>query len=382
MDFALSDDQQQLRKEIIEFSHEQLNGDERRRDAEQCFSLDLWQKCGERKLQGLPVDEAFGGRGLSPLSTAIAIEAMGYGCHDSGLVFSVAAHLLACVVPVWKHGSHEQKRRYLPPLCQGGLIAANGMTEPGSGSDAFSMTTRAEREGTGYRLNGKKTLISNAPVADVVVVYAMTDPDRGFLGGATAFLIERSTPGLAFGPPIEKMSLRTTQMGELVFEDAYVPAESVIGAEGAGATLFSQSMEWERICLVAAHVGKMEWLLEKAVRHARTRTAFGQRIGKFQAVSHRIADMKVRLEAARWLTYKAAWRLDRARDIAVDASVTKIFASEALVDTALDVVRTLGGYGVLVEHDVERSLRDSVASVLYSGTNDLQRDIIARWLGL
>lgn len=382
MDFTYSPDEQALRAEIIEFAQRELRDDLPARDRAQQFSRDFWQKCGRLRLQGLPVDETYGGRGVSPLSTALALEALGYGCPDGGLVFALSAHLLACVVPVWKHGSEGLKQRYLPRLCDGSLIAANGMTEPASGSDAFAMSMRAVQDGAGFRLNGTKTLISNAPIADVAVVYAVTDEAKGFHGGVSAFLVEMSTPGVSCPAQIEKMSLRTTAMGSLVFENAFVPAESVIGAVGSGAVLFSESMEWERICLVAGHIGKMEWLLEQAVRRARTRTSFGQKIGKYQAVSHRIADMKIRLEATRWLVYRSASRLGKARDIAMDASITKVFASESFVSTSLDAVRTFGGYGVLTEYEVERTLRDSVAGLLYSGTNDMQRDIIARWMGL
>lgn len=382
MDFTYTADQQALRTEIIDFAHRELGDDLHSRDRAQEFSRELWRKCGALRLQGLPVDKAFGGRGLDPLDTALAIEALGYGCKDGGLVFALSAHLLACVIPIWKHGADSLKGRYLPSLCDGSLIAANGMTEPTSGSDAFAMSMRAVKDGDRYRLSGTKTLISNAPVADVAVVYAITDAAKGFHGGVTAFLVEMNTPGVSCPAQIEKMSLRTTAMGSLVFEDAYVPGDGVIGAVGAGGVLFSESMEWERICLVAGHIGKMEWLLEQVVRRARSRTSFGQKIGKYQAVSHRIADMKIRLEATRWLTYKTASRLGKARDIAMDASMTKVFASESFVASSLDAVRTFGGYGILTEYEVERTLRDSIAGLLYSGTNDMQRDIIARWMGL
>jgi hypothetical protein len=256
------------------------------------------------------------------------------------------------------------------------------MTEPQSGSDAYAMLTRAEPDGDGFRLNGTKIFSSNGPIADLAVVYAATDREKGYYGGITAFLVEKGTPGFRAGQKFEKIGLRTCPIGELVLEDCYVPKEAVLGGVGAGTAAFSQSMEWERICLVATHVGKMERLLEQAIKYARTRTAFGQKIGKFQAVSHRIADMKVRLEAARLLTYRAAWRLDKARDIAMDASITKLFVSESLVEAALDTVRVFGGYGIMVEYEMERALRDSIASTLYSGTNDIQRNIIAGWLGL
>ncbi len=382
MDFAFSDEQRLLRSEIIRFAERELNAGVRERDSGQIFSRELWQKCGEMGLQGLPVDEEHGGIGADPLTTALALEAFGYGCHDGGLVFAVCAHLLACVVPVWKHGGEELKQRYLPGLCDGSLIAVNGMTEPGSGSDAFSMSTTAVPDGDGFRINGNKTFSSNGPVADVALIYAMTDKEKGYHGGVTAFLVEKDTPGYEAGQKFEKMGLRSCSIGELVLEDVYVPAEAVVGKVGGGSNMFTESMDWERICIGATHIGKMEWLTELAIDYAKTRTAFGQKISKYQAVSHRIADMKMRLEAARWVTYKSASRLGRARDVAQDASITKLLVSESLLTSAMDAVRVLGGYGFMAEYDVERVLRDSVGSTLYSGTNDMQRNIITRWLGL
>jgi alkylation response protein AidB-like acyl-CoA dehydrogenase len=307
---------------------------------------------------------------------------LGYGCRDGGLVFALCAHLLACVVPVWKHGSETQHRRYLEALCRGRLVAVNAMTEPGTGSDPFAMRTRATREGDGYRINGTKTFSSNGPVADIALVYALTDAEKGYHGGVTAFLVEKGTPGFYPAQTFEKLGLRTCPIGELVLEDVWVPDDAVLGGVGGGATLFTQSMDWERTCLVACHVGTMQRLLEEVVRYARTRTQFGQPIGKFQAVSHRIADMKVRLEASRLLTFSAASRLDHGRSASLEASMTKLFVSESLLRSALDAVQVLGGYGVMVEYEVERALRDAVASTIYSGTSEMQRNIIARWLGL
>lgn len=381
MDFALSDEQRLLYDQIVRFAREFLNADVVQRDREGHFPHALWQRCGTLRLQGLCVPEEHGGAGLDALDTALALEALGYGCKDGGLVFAICAHLLACVVPIWKHGDDAQKARLLPRLADGSLIAVNGMTEPGSGSDAFAMSTRAVPDGAGFRLTGTKTFSSNGPVADVAVVYAVTDPNKA-LGGISAFVVERGTPGFSSGQQFDKLGLRTCSIGELVFEDCYVGPETVLGGVGAGATIFAQSMEWERICLVAAHVGTMQRLLEQAVEHARTRVAFGQPIGKQQAVSHRIADMKVRLETARLLTYRSAWRLGRSRESALDASMTKLHASEALLASALDTVRVLGGSGFMTECEAERALRDAVGGTLYSGTNDIQRNIIARWLGL
>ena len=382
MDFSFTEEQTILRKEIVRFAHLELNSGISERDRHQIFPRDLWLKCGAMRLQGLAVPEEYGGSGLDGLSSAIALEALGYGCRDAGLVFAIGAHLLSCVIPIWKFGTSEQKDRYLPRLCDGTLIAVNAMSEPGSGSDAFAMTTRADPVGNGFRINGTKTFSSNGPVADLALVFAITDGDKGYHGGVTAFLVEKGTAGFRTGQKFEKMGLRTSLIGELVFEDVYVPPDAILGGVGAGAMLFTHAMDWERVCLFASHVGTMERLMEKAIEYARTRTQFGQPIGKFQAISHRIADMKVQLEAARLLTYKAAWRLEQTRSVSLDACIAKLFVSESLLSVALGTVQIFGGYGFMVDYEVERALRDAVGSTLYSGTSEMQRNIIARWLGL
>ncbi|MBI1802495.1 MAG: acyl-CoA dehydrogenase family protein [Chloroflexi bacterium] len=382
MDFSLSEEQKSLRDGIIRFAQKELNDGASQRDKEQTFNRELWLKCGEMGIQGLPIPEAYGGSGLDTLSTMIALDALGYGCTDSGLVFSLGAHLCSCVVPIWKHGSEEQKRKYLPGLCDGSLIAVHGMSEPNSGSDAFAMLTKAVPDGDGFRINGTKTFSSNGPVADLALVFAVSDADKGYYGGITGFLIEKGTPGFRVGPKIEKMGLRTSQMSELVLDDVRVGPEAVLGSPGDGTVIFGHGMDFERIGIFASHVGTMQRLLEKVIAHARERTQFGQRIGKFQAVSHRIADMKVQLEAARLLTYQAAWRMDHVRSVSLDASMTKLFVSESLVKAALDTVQIFGGYGYMVEYEVERALRDAIASTIYSGTSEVQRNIIARFLGL
>jgi alkylation response protein AidB-like acyl-CoA dehydrogenase len=382
MDFSLSEEQRLLRDSIIRFAGESLNDGAAERDRAHRFDRELWQRCGEIGLLGLPVPEQYGGSGLNALTSAIALEAFGYACHDGGLVFSVCAHLLSCVVPLMKYGNEAQKERYLPGLCSGKLIGVHAMTEPNSGSDAFALRTKAEPDGDGFRITGTKTFISNGPVADVIIVFAMTDAKKGYHGGVSAFLVERGTPGFTAGKPFEKMGLRSSPVGELIFDNVHVPAESVISGIGNGATIFNTSMDWERICLFASHVGTTERLLERSIAYARTRTQFGQAIGKYQGVSHRIVDMKVQLEAARLLAYRSAWRLDNTRNASLDASMTKLFVSESLLEAALATVHLHGGYGYMAETEVERALRDAVGSTIYSGTSEMQRNIIARWLGL
>ena len=262
MDFSLSDEQRMLRDTIVRFASNELNKGIQERDREQAFSRDLWLKCGEMRLQGLPVPEEYGGSGLDPLSTAIALEAFGYGCHDGGLVFSLCAHLLSCVVPIWKYGTDGQKARYLPRLCNGSLIGVHAMTEPGSGSDAFSMSTRAKAVDGGFRINGTKMFISNGPIADLVIAFAVTNPEKGYYGGITGFLLEKGTPGFRASQKFEKMGLRTSPLGELVFEDVFVREDAILGGLGGGSTVFTHAMDWERTCLFASHVGAMERLLE------------------------------------------------------------------------------------------------------------------------
>lgn len=382
MDFSLSPEERALRDSIVKFSRGVLNDRVAERDRQQEFPRELWRKCGEMGLPGLPVPPEYGGSGLDAVGCAVALEALGYGCTDGGLVFSLSAHLLACVVPIWKHGTEEQKRRYLPGLCDGTLVGAHAITEPGSGSDSFSMRTRAERVTGGWKLNGTKTFISNGPVADVAIVFAVTDADKGFHGGTTAFLVDTRTKGFSTSRKFEKLGLRTSPVGELVFEDMVVPDEAVLGKVGGGSVAFGSAMDWERALLVAGHVGTIERLLETSVAYARTRTQFGQQIGKFQSVSSKIADMKVSLEAGRALVHKAAWMLEHSRTASLDASIAKLFVSEVLLKSALDCIQIHGGYGFMVEYEVERTLRDAVGSTIYSGTSEMQRSIIGRWLGL
>jgi alkylation response protein AidB-like acyl-CoA dehydrogenase len=381
MTFDLSPDQRALRDEIVALARE-LNVDARQRDRNRQFDRELWRRSAACGIQGLPVPAEFGGRGLTSLDTVVALEALGYGCEDGGLVFALCAHLLAGVVPLWKHGDDQQRRRLLPGWCDGSLIAANAMTEPQAGSDVFSITLKAERDGAGHRLTGTKTFITNAAVADWAIVFAVTDSAKGFHGGLTAFLLDMSSKGVIRSASFNTVGVRSCAIGEIHLSEAFVPDGMVLGGVGGGSAVFNTAMEWERGCLFAAHVGAMERLLETVIRRVRSRKQFAQSIGKFQAVAHRVADMKVELDAARLLTWRSAWRLQNARTAALEASITKLFVSEAFLRVSIDAIRTFGGQGLLEEHDVERVTRDALAGVIYSGTSDIQRNIIARWLGL
>lgn len=382
-DYAISPERAEVVDHVKGFCQRQLAPRIAALPKEAGWSRELFELVGSQGWPGLFVPPEHGGLGLDPLTGALAWEAFGRYCPDGGLVFSVGAHLLASVVPVWKHGSEAQKQRYLPGLSSGTLVAAVGMTEEGGGSDPYGMATTARPDGAGgYVIRGRKMFVTNAPHADLALVYAVTEPGRGFAGGITGFLVERGTPGFSSGQTFDTMGLRTCSLGELVLDDVRVGPEAVLGGLGTGGPIFDESMVWERTLLAAGHVGVMERLLDQAVRWARTRKVAGKPIGAHQAVSHRIVDMRVRLDAGRQLARRAAWKLDRSRDVAMDASIAKLFVSEALVQQALETIRVLGGYGFSTEYEPERVLRDAVGGVLYSGTSDVQRVIVARWLGL
>lgn len=381
MDFALSVAQQSWHDAAVRFAQDELADDVLGRDARREFWREGWRRCGRFGIQGLPVPAEFGGRGQDLATTLAALEGLGYGCPDNGLIFALNASIWTVSIPLLGFGTAEQKRRYLPGLCDGTLVGANGASEPEAGSDIFAMQTRAEKRDGGWVLNGCKTWCTSAPVADLFVCYAATGPTRGLLGIST-FLIPRDSPGLRVPREIPKLGLRTAPMGELDFEDCALPPEALLGREGRGAEVFQHSMEWERGAILAAALGTMRRQLERCQAHARRRRQFGRPIGQFQAVAHRIVDMAVRLETCRPLVYKVGWLKGQGRDAALAAAMAKLHVSECFVQNSLDAVRIFGAAGYAEETGLERDLRDSVGSLIYSGTSDIQRNLIARCLRL
>jgi alkylation response protein AidB-like acyl-CoA dehydrogenase len=382
VDFSWKDEQLQLRDAVQSFAERELADDLVGRDAAHEFRRDLWQRCARFGILGLPVPPEYGGQGADILTTMLALETLGYACRDNGLIFSMNAHMWSAAMPILRFGSDEQRKSYLPSLCDGTLIGVQGMTEPGTGSDAFALTTRATASGDGFLLRGSKTFITNAPVADVFIVFASTNPPLGAMG-LSAFLVDRDTPGLAVGSPFEKMGLRTSPMSELFFDECFVPGERMLGRPGNGMTIFNHSIDWERACILASAVGTMQRQVEESVAYANERTQFGQPIGRFQAVSHRIAEMGVRVEAARLLLYKAGWdKQQGGRAPAMASAMAKLYISEAWVQNSLDAMQIRGGSGYMTESEIERDVRDALASRIYSGTSDIQRNIIASKLGL
>jgi alkylation response protein AidB-like acyl-CoA dehydrogenase len=381
VDFSLSAEQQELKAAAVDFARRELDSGLAEREQAGEFSPQAWRACAKFGVQGLPVPAELGGGGADILTTVLVMEALGYGCHDNGLIFSLNAQLWSLQMPLVKFGTPAQQRAYLPGLIAGDLVGVHAMTEPESGSDAFSMRTRVERDGDFYLLNGTKLYITNAPVADVMLVFA-AHPGKPKMAAVSAFLVEKGTPGFTVSRGLDKMGLRTSPMGEVVLDDCRVPAANLLGSEGAGMAIFNSSMTWERSCILASALGAMQRQLEASVTYARTRKQFGQSIGKFQAVSGKVADMYLRLEAARLLVYQAAWLGQQGKPALTEAAAAKLFTSEAWVASSLDAIQLHGAYGYMKESGIERDLRDAVASTIYSGTSEIQRVILARMLGL
>ncbi|MEM7801668.1 MAG: acyl-CoA dehydrogenase family protein [Chloroflexota bacterium] len=381
MEFSWTEEQLALKQSVIEFAQRELNQNVAAKDLECRFPAAEWQKCAEFGIQGLGIPEAYGGQGHDLLTTMFAMEGLGYGCRDNGLTFALNAEFVSTAAAILKVGNETQKQTYLRGICSGEMIGAYAMTEPTSGSDAFSLKTLARETEGGYLLTGHKILLTFGPVADFAIVFATVDPSLGHWG-ISSFLVDKSSPGFKVTETQPKMGLRTTPIGELILEDCFVPADNMLGEEGAGAAIFTISQEWERAMILSSQLGIMEYQLETAIAYAQERQQFGQSIGKFQAVSHRITEMKMRLDIAKMLAYRAAWLIDQGLPATTEASMANIYMSESFVANSLDAVMVHGGRGYLSSHEIERDLRDAVGGPVYGGTSDIQRNIIAKELGL
>jgi alkylation response protein AidB-like acyl-CoA dehydrogenase len=382
MDFSFSPEQNAFKDKVTGFAQAELNeGDLKQRDADCVLSRDLWKKIADFGILGLPFDKEYGGSEQDIITTVLAMEALGYGCRDNGLLFSMNGQMWTVQMPIAQFGTDAQKDKYLRGLIKGELIGAHGITEAEAGSDVMALGTTATRDGDDYVLNGAKVFCTNGPVADVFVIFATVDKSAGSLG-LTGFVVERDTPGLIVSENRKKMGLRTSPMAWLTLEDCRVPVTARIGKEGQGGRIFNNSMEWERASILANLVGAMEHQVEECIRHANKRTQFRKPIGKFQSVSNRIVDMKLRHETSRLLLYKVAWLKKTKGSAAMEAALAKLYLSEAWVESCQNSVVIHGGYGYMADREVERDFRDAMGSLLYSGTSDIQRTIAARALGL
>ncbi len=352
------------------------------RDHASQFDLDGWRLCAERGILAAPIDPEYGGGGRSLIDTLLMLEGLGHGCRDNGLVFALSSQMWSTQTVIAALGSDAQKRRWLPGLVSGSTLGAFAISEPETGTDTYALGASAERlDDGGYRLNGEKAWLTMGSRADFVVVFANVNPEAG-AWGVTAFVVDTSLPGVKVLGNREKMGMRTTPFGNIALDNVVVTEAERLGAEGAGIGIFTRTMESERAFVLAGQIGAMQRQLEDTVSYARERRQFGTPIGKFQAVSHRIADMKVRHEVSRTLMYKAALLAERGERTTMAAAITKLVASEAGVESGLDATRVFGARGYVSEFEVERDFRDFVGALTYSGTSDVQRNIIANLLGV
>ncbi len=351
------------------------------RDLNCTFWREGWDRIGERGLFSLLASPEFGGQGRSLTSALLELEGLGLGCRDDGLVFATTAQVLTVGMTLERFGTPEQAKEWMPKLISGEAIGSFSMSEPESGSDAFSLTTTATRVPDGYVLNGEKAWVTMAPVADVFIVFATTNPEVG-RWGISAFCIPAGTPGLDVGANRPKMGLRTTPFSNVNFTDCHIPESARMGAEGAGASIFSSSMEAERGFLLVGSIGALERVLLDAVEYGRSREQFGQPIGSFQGVSHALSDVKLAHESARLLMYKAAALQQRGQSSMMAAALSKLAGSQGALAGALASVEIHGARGYVSEYGVERDLRNLSGGVIYGGASGIQKNIIARLLGL
>ena len=383
MDFSWPEEYRELKARMTAFATASLSPGAAERDRDQLFSRDLWRACAEAGIQQLALPARYGGplEEVDFLRALLAMEGLGYGCAENGLPFALNASMWTVMTPILAFGSEAQRDKYLPASGRGELIGAHAITEPTAGSDVAALKLRAEPVEGGYRLNGEKHLITLGPVCDYALVFATTKPELGSWG-VSAFLVDRGTPGFTPGEKQDKLGMRSVPIGQLRFADCFLPESCRLGREGLGFSIMNHSLEYDRCSILASQLGAMERQLEQAIHYARTREQGGRKIGKYQSVANRIVDMKLRLETSRLLLYKTAWHKQRGETALLEAALLKLQLSESFVASSLDAMRTHGGSSYLQENGLDRDLRDAVGGVLYAGTSDIQRNIVAKLLGL
>ena len=374
MDFNLTEDQQMIKEQAADFAERFLAPTIEERDKNHVWDRKIINEMIENGFQGICFPEEYGGAGMDVLSYILAVEEMSKVDDGTGITLSASVSL--CATPIYMFGTEEQKQKYLTPICEGRTIGAFGLTEPSAGTDASAQQTTAVLKGDKYILNGSKIFITNGYVADVFVVFAMTDKSKG-TKGISAFIVESSFPGFSVGKHEEKLGLHGSPTAEIVFTDCIVPKENLLGAEGKGFKIAMQTLDGGRIGIAAQALGIAEGAMEESINFAKTREQFGRPIAKFQNTQFLFADMHVAIEAARLLTYKAAVAKSEGGRFTVDAATAKLFASEAAMKITTKAVQVHGGYGYTKDYPVERMMRDAKITEIYEGTSEIQRVVIS-----
>ena len=375
MDFTLPDEYEMLRDSARNFADDHIAPHAADWDAAECYPDELIQKLGQQGFMGILVPEAYGGGGGTHTMFAIVLEELAR--HDGGLCLAVEAHNGLCCAHILEGGNEEQKQKYLPPLARGDHIGCWCLTEPGSGSDAAALKTRAVRDGDHYVLNGTKQFITNGERAGTYVITARTSEGEGSRG-ISAFVVERGTPGLSTGKREKKLGMRSSDTVQVILEDCRVPAENLLGTEGQGFEDVKAVLEGGRAVISALSVGFARGALEEASRYSKERIAFKQPIFDFQAIQHKLAEMATRVEAGRLLAYQACTRRDQGLSTKYEAPVAKLFCAQMATQVCLDAIQILGGYGYLSEYNVERYMRDAKLIEIGEGTNEVMRTLVAR----
>lgn len=374
MDFLLTDEQQMIKKMVRDFAEEEVAPGAADRDEEERFDRHLFVKMGELGLTGIPYPSAYGGSEADILSYAIAVEELSRVCASTGVTLS--AHVSLGSWPIYQYGTEEQKQKFLAPLAEGEKLGAFGLTEPAAGTDAANTQTTAVLDGDSYMLNGTKIFITNAGEAETYVVFAMTDKGKKHRG-ISAFIIEKGTPGFTFGKAEKKMGIRGSTTMELIFENCCIPKENLLGQEGEGFKIALSTLDGGRIGIAAQAVGIAQGAMEEAIKYSQEREQFNQPIGRFQGIQFMLADMATKIEAARLLTYQAAYLADQGSPYSKAAAMAKLFASETAMEVTTKAVQIFGGYGYSREYPVERMMRDAKITEIYEGTSEVQRLVIA-----
>ncbi|WP_050180438.1 acyl-CoA dehydrogenase [Domibacillus robiginosus] len=374
MNFALTEEHNMIRKMVREFAEKEIAPTAFERDEEERFDESLFSKMAELGLTGIPWPEAYGGIGSDYLAYCVTIEELSRVCASTGVTLS--AHTSLASWPIYTFGTEAQKERYLKPLAQGGKIGAYALTEPGSGSDAGNMKTTARREGTYFMLNGSKVFITNGGIADIYIVFAKAEE------GITAFIVEKDFNGFSIGKKEKKMGIRSSPTTEIIFDNCRVPVENVLGEIGSGFKIAMKTLDGGRNGIAAQAVGIAQGALDAALSYARERRQFGKPIMANQGISFKLADMATSIEAARLLTYQAAWLESEGLPYGKASAMSKLMAGDTAMQVATEAVQIFGGYGYTKEYPVERFMRDAKITQIYEGTQEVQRLVISRFLSM
>lgn len=368
MDFSLTKEQKELRDEVINFALSNLNDS----NEKQFFSEKLWRKVSEFGLLGLNLPEIYNGTNQNYMTAAVVYEALGYACDNNGLIFAINNHVWVCQQLIYLYGSQQLKDKYLAKMACGELIGAIAITEPDAGSDAYSMRTAAKEQDDGYELSGNKMFISNGTIADIFIVFSKSTSDNRL----TAFVVEKAFAGVSVGKEIEKMGLEGCPIAEICFSSCKIPKENILGEINFGDHILRDALELERCYEFAPHVGAMQRVMEKCLQYVEEREQFGRKLSSYQAVTHKIAEMKVKIELSRLMLYKIADLRDKQKNTYMETSIFKLFVSEAYIKTCQDAIQIFGAYGYTKEYGLEQELRDAIASSIYSGTSEMQKNTI------